>query len=267
MAGDWIKMEASTPDKPEVWEIASALDIDPDAVIGKLFRVWSWFDLQTENGNAPSVTKKLLDRKVGVTGFCDAMIQAGWMTESDDQISLPNFDRHNGKTAKNRALTAKRVAEHKRKSNEEGNADSVKGSLPREEKRREEVSNPNGLLVDSAADDDEKPDEAPEPSGPPLCPHQDIIALYHEILPANPRIRDWTEARQEHLRARWKEDPERQNLDYWRRFFTVIATQCPFLTGQKTGRQGRTFLPGLEWMVKRENFTKIREGRYAEDAA
>ena len=69
MAGDWIKCEISTPDKPEIWEIAEAANIDPDAVFGKLFRVWAWFDQHTEKGNAPSVTKKLIDRSVGVTGF------------------------------------------------------------------------------------------------------------------------------------------------------------------------------------------------------
>ena len=140
MAGDWIKVEKSLSDKPEAWQIAATLDIDPDAVVGKLIRIWAWFDDQTENGNAPSVTQALLDRRVGVTGFCDAMIAAGWMHDDGQTITLPNFDRHNGKTAKNRALTAKRVAAHKRKGNAEGNeggnAGSVTGALPREEKRR-----------------------------------------------------------------------------------------------------------------------------------
>jgi hypothetical protein len=40
MAGDWIKIEISTPDKPEVAIIAECLKIDPDAVVGKLFRIW-----------------------------------------------------------------------------------------------------------------------------------------------------------------------------------------------------------------------------------
>ncbi len=40
MAGDWIKVQHVTPDKPEVWQIADRLDIDPDAVVGKLIRVW-----------------------------------------------------------------------------------------------------------------------------------------------------------------------------------------------------------------------------------
>ncbi|MEW6647827.1 MAG: DnaT-like ssDNA-binding domain-containing protein [Pseudomonadota bacterium] len=144
MAGDWIKFEIATPNKPEVWEIAGALEIDPDAVVGKLLRVWAWFDEHTENGNAPSVTKTLLDRQVGVAGFCDAMIAAGWMKENNGAITLPNFERHNGKTAKNRALTAKRVAAHKeRKGNEEVTHDA----LPREEK----IVNPSTTTAESAA--------------------------------------------------------------------------------------------------------------------
>jgi len=138
MAGDWIKFESATPDKPEVWSIAASLSIDPDAVVGKLLRVWGWFDQQTENGNAPSVSKMLLDRLVGVSGFCNSVINAGWMLDDGVSITLPHFDRHNGKTAKNRALTAKRVASHKVKTNAEGNEKLTLNALPKEEKRREE---------------------------------------------------------------------------------------------------------------------------------
>jgi len=137
MAGDWIKFELTTLDKPEVCQIADLADIDPDAVVGKLMRVWGWFDQQTENGNAPSVSKKLLDRLVGVIGFCEHMKSVAWMIEIDGVISLPHFDRHNGKTAKNRLLTAKRVANHKA-SNVKSNAANVSGALPKEEKRRED---------------------------------------------------------------------------------------------------------------------------------
>ena len=137
MAGDWIKFELTTLDKPEVCQIADLADIDPDAVVGKLMRVWGWFDQQTENGNAPSVSKKLLDRLVGVIGFCEHMKSVAWMIEIDGVISLPHFERHNGKTAKNRLLTAKRVANHKA-SNGKSNAANVSGALPKEEKRRED---------------------------------------------------------------------------------------------------------------------------------
>lgn len=141
MAGDWIKFEVATLDKPEVCQIADMADIDIDAVVGKLLRVWGWFDQQTEKGNAPSVTKKLLNRLVGVNDFCECMVAVGWMNDDGKSISLPNFCRHNGKTAKNRALTAKRVASHKvvtANANAKGNADSVSDpvetALPKEEK-------------------------------------------------------------------------------------------------------------------------------------
>lgn len=132
MAGDWIKFELNTLDKPEVCQIADLADIDPDAVVGKLMRVWGWFDQQTEDGNAPSVSKKLLDRLVGVSDFCEHMKAVNWMVESGGVISLPHFDRHNGKTAKNRLLTAKRVANHKA-GNAKGNAPIVSDALPKED--------------------------------------------------------------------------------------------------------------------------------------
>lgn len=147
MAGDWLKFEKSTSDKPEVWAMAEELGIDPDAVVGKLLRVWGWFDEQSEEGNAPSVSKMLLDRRVGVTGFCDSMVSCGWMQEEGSEVKLPNFDRHNGKTAKNRSLTAKRVAKHKSESNGKGNGASVTNALPREEKRREEKSKETDIVI------------------------------------------------------------------------------------------------------------------------
>jgi len=69
------------------------------------------------------------------------MISVGWMIEESGSVGLPNFDRHNGKTAKTRAMTAKRVASHKAKSNASSVTSSVTSALPREEKRREENIN------------------------------------------------------------------------------------------------------------------------------
>lgn len=100
----------------------------------------------------------------------------------------------------------------------------------------------------------------------PDCPHKEIIALYHEILPACPSIRDWTPSRATALRTRWSEKTKHQNLEYWRGLFEYIAS-IPFLIGQKTGRDGRVFFASLDWIVKAENFAKIREGRYQEQAA
>lgn len=136
-------MEASTPDKAEVLAITATMGWDDvDITVGKLFRVWRWFDQQTVNGNAPGVTSALLDRVAGVSGFAEAMQKVGWLTIKSSGITLPNFDRHNGKTAKARALTARRVNDFK-KGTAESNAKVTQSALPvplpREEKRREEV--------------------------------------------------------------------------------------------------------------------------------
>jgi hypothetical protein len=141
MAGDWIKMECSTPDKPEVLAITVKMGWDdPDLTVGKLFRLWRWFDQHTVDGNAETVTAALLDRYLGVSGFVEVVASVGWMSVTDSGISLPSFEKHNGASAKSRAQTAKRVANHK--SNAKGNGESVTKTvteaLPREEKRREE---------------------------------------------------------------------------------------------------------------------------------
>ncbi|MFM0751175.1 hypothetical protein PQQ85_45285 [Paraburkholderia sediminicola] len=103
------------------------LSLDRDAVVGKLLRVWRWFDEHTENGNARSVTKALVDSTAGVSGFADAMISVRWLAVDDDGISMPHFDWHTGATAKRRAQTAIRVLRHKStngQGNVEGNAAS-----------------------------------------------------------------------------------------------------------------------------------------------
>lgn len=145
MAGEWLKFECSLPEKPETLAITVAMGWDDaDLTVGKLMRLFRWFDQQTIDGNAPSVTSALLDRIIGVPGFVAAVASVGWIVADGASISLANFDRHNGATAKSRALTAKRVANHK--SNASGNAAangaSVSEALPREEKRREDKEDP-----------------------------------------------------------------------------------------------------------------------------
>ena len=132
MAGDWMKIELELPDKPEVHAMAGILNLDPDAVVGKLIRVWQWFDKHTVDGNAHGVTFSLPDRITNVTGFAEAMLFVGWLEQKDKYLIMPKFDRHTSESAKSRALTNKRVAKSR-------NAPSVTKALP--EKRRVEKNN------------------------------------------------------------------------------------------------------------------------------
>jgi len=138
MAGDWLKIEVCTPDKPEVIGIADILGISPACAFGSLFLVWRWFDQHTTQGNASYVTKVTIDRLSGNAGFADAMVKVGWLDVNDGVVSLPHFDNHNGESAKQRGLTAKRVAKSKAKGNAVTVTEPLPIALPREEKRREE---------------------------------------------------------------------------------------------------------------------------------
>ncbi|HIG9314679.1 TPA: DNA replication domain protein [Klebsiella pneumoniae] len=138
MASSWIKVEVITPDKPEIFQIAEILNIDPDAVLGKLVRIWAWADQQTVDGNAGSVTKGVLDRIAFITGFADALIAVGWLAYDGNKLILPNFERHNGESSKKRALTNRRVAAHRKNETQKVTLTALQKALPEEEEEEEE---------------------------------------------------------------------------------------------------------------------------------
>lgn len=95
------------------------------------------------------------------------------------------------------------------------------------------------------------------------CPHQDIINLYHQALPSGRQVKVWNNTREAKLRARWKEEAKRQNLDWWSKFFGYIA-ESDFLTGKTSSPGRKPFELDLEWIVTPANFVKIVEGKYHE---
>lgn len=154
MASSWIKVEVITPDKPEVYQLAELLELDPDAVLGKLIRLWSWADQQTIDGNADcnavSVTKSAIDRITFVRGFAEAMLKVGWLALDGEKLVFPNFERHNGNSTKKRALTNRRVAnlrDSQRSEAPKSNAHSVtkkaqKGLPDEDEEEEEDIKDP-----------------------------------------------------------------------------------------------------------------------------
>lgn len=100
----------------------------------------------------------------------------------------------------------------------------------------------------------------------PECPHSDIVSAYHEILPELARVRTWDSDRQKFLRGRWREDAERQSVEWWRDFFRYVRT-CPLLMGQVERRDAAPWAADLEWLVRPSNFRKVIEGRYEARAA
>lgn len=146
MAGDWIKVQTNLRENPKVAMLAEELRIHEMHAMGLLVAFWSWADSQLVSRDAHGVTEKFIDRIVGTPGFASALRKIGWLAGEYPDIILPNFEEHNGQTAKQRALTARRnLALRFRKSatSDAGSVTTVTvGASPREEKRREEYIPP-----------------------------------------------------------------------------------------------------------------------------
>jgi hypothetical protein len=99
------------------------------------------------------------------------------------------------------------------------------------------------------------------------CPHLQIINAYHRHLPMGRQVTSkWNGTRKSHLQARWREDKDRQSIEWWERFFDSCAKSA-FLTGKVPPRQGSTpFQVSLDWIVSPGNFVKIIEGAYARES-
>lgn len=93
-------------------------------------------------------------------------------------------------------------------------------------------------------------------------PHQKIIALWAQHLPSLIQPSKWTASRGAALRARWHEDPARQNPEWWGALFAHIA-QNDFLMGRSPPLNGRKpFEIDIDWLLKQSNFLKVIEGKY-----
>lgn len=267
MAPLWIKITHWTPDKPEVFCVAELLKIDPDAVIGKLVRVWIWADQQIEDCCALSVTKASLDRIACVTGFSDALEKVGWLEQNKDGLVFSNFDRHNGATAKKRALAAKRmekrrgscaasVTKSEHKANKSCAASVTKSSPDRDEDRDEEIKRPPTPLqgeaacaADLAADELKPVDPVDRISGSALEFVRDSWNASGPIT----CIR-LTEKLRRAARARL-------NVPWWSEHWLLALEklpQCRFLQGDSE----RGWRADLEWFLKPDSVQKILEGKY-----
>lgn len=104
----------------------------------------------------------------------------------------------------------------------------------------------------------------------PPCPHQQILDMYHELLPVLPRMKVWDKARKGNLGARWRErweakafSSQAEGLDYFRRMFEYIGRDCDWLMGRVLDREGKPFFASLDWIAMPKNFAKVIEGKYS----
>jgi hypothetical protein len=248
--------------KPEFFTSEDIVGLPPFA---RLLYIALWCEADKEGRFAwkPNTFKMryLPADEVNIFDLCDALVHTGLVVLYGNGLAyIPTFNDHQHINPRERASTLPppndasatrqpRVSDDDDTLREEG-----KG---KEGKEGKEYSSADAEASATASEADGDLED-----GLSACPHKKIIALYHEVLPMCPRVRDWTPARAAQLRARWNEDESRQTLDYWRRFFEYVAA-CDFLVGKGKAKDGNApFMVDLEWLVKQANFVKVRERKY-----
>jgi hypothetical protein len=236
MAGDWIKMRSDLFTHPKVVRIASALKADarPDVfrVVGALMSVWCLFDAHSVDGELEGYTAELVDDQLRWDGFCAAMRAVGWLdySDADSSMKLPEFETHNGQSAKRRAQDADRKRDDRKTS-----ASEADKKRTREEKRREEKY--------------------------PPTPHDEIVSLYHDKLPTLPRVALKTDKRTKACREFWvwvltskKSDgqPRAQTADQaltWIAGYFDRASANSFLLGNQPGKGHETWRADFDFLL------------------
>ena len=88
-------------------------------------------------------------------------------------------------------------------------------------------------------------------------PYHRIVELYNEhcyrLLP----VKGLTRSRRAAIRARWRQCPEWQDLDWWRGYFEYVNS-VDFLCGEND----LSWVANFDFVIKESKLIKIIEGHY-----
>ncbi len=164
MAGDWIKMRTELRTHPKVVRMSSATGSDKLRVVGGLHSTWCLFDVHSTDGKLEGYSPADIDEHLGFPGFAAAMIAVGWLAFDEKGLQMPDFESHNGSSAKRRAEdSARKASERRRQSVRKVSGTDADKLRTREEKRREEKSKEDSV---SAKPENVTPETVAEPVKP-----------------------------------------------------------------------------------------------------
>ena len=140
MAGEWIPIDCNLGTKPEVLEVAATTHEPIEVVVGRMVRLWSWAWHVTADGTIRVPRSMLATVAGGDEQFWSAVERAGWLTSTDDTITIPGWQDRFGNAAKRRLLEQRRQSVRRAYANR--THDSVTDCVPEErrgEEKREDI--------------------------------------------------------------------------------------------------------------------------------
>lgn len=235
---DWIRMRSSLLINPRVTKMARVLLANPEflawlcpgcdipvtrdeavtkrhvpvvtrIVVGALLPTWSMVnDTAARDGIVRHAASRDIDETAGVPGFGAALLAVEWLEElpDGDGVRFVNFEEHNS-PQKERSLTAKSAAERqadyrarkKAEAEASGHGDAM----------RDGGSDVTGDVTSNRRVEKKRGEKKRRGAKAPLSADalptwmQDLVSLYHEVLPELPGVRVMDKAREQALRDFW----------------------------------------------------------------
>jgi hypothetical protein len=139
---NWIKWTKGFANKPKVLRLAHLWKCSPCEAAACCMIIWEWADDISVDGHVDAPVDACVDLLFHATGKKDAFAgfeAVGWLTKTEQGICFPDFDVHNGKSAKLRALHSER--QRKWRKNVDAPVDApVDGGVDKEASTRVEKS-------------------------------------------------------------------------------------------------------------------------------
>lgn len=263
--------------KPSIMANERLAELPPCA---RLLFIYLWM-LADREGRLEDRPKRIAalalpyDRDIDVDGLLDLLAGGGFIDRYTvgelAVIQIGNFAKHQSPHVRESASELPAMEQGTTKVVTKHNLGSAEAS-PR---------SPDSLIPDSLIGDIEAYASVPgKPATPdkPACPADEIVELYHEAMPNNPKVKVLNDARRKTIRARWKEaagldckpfgySSREDGLAAWRRFFEVCA-ESDFLTGRAPAQPGKPpFVADIDFLMSPSGFARCLENKYHRGAS
>lgn len=287
MAGGWIKWVVGLASKREVRLIASRCNRDRYEIAGRLMALWEWLDenlsaaeFDEETGDATVEMgegwAREVDDIVGLHGMAEAMASTSvrWIIPSSDNglITFPNLGRHNGKTAKTRAMEASKKGRQRRDKCPDDN-----GTTSGTEKRREEKKEQDQNLSSSAGADDlhvKREQRLKAIALEAIAAYNATLARPHGTLAAVrstvgldtriANVRRCVKVASDICQATY--GSQTITPEFWTHYFAAVKAD-PFKSGEQGGGQGHeNWKPDFEYLTRPKTMLQVYDRAESEAA-
>ena len=94
----WIEVHDNLPDHPKVIDLADLLNMDKDAVVGKLIRLWTWALNSREDGylraQDATTVADVMRVKLKPAALIVALVEVGFLDPADGGYRIHDWDEH-----------------------------------------------------------------------------------------------------------------------------------------------------------------------------